>query len=98
MRLLKAFGSECSTASWAVMDRLRELFACHWLDHWGKATWRCQSVFVAEPYHLTAADVLEIDTIARTIGCEWEIDSNSWHFPGETIRLVFHEKETERKP
>lgn len=63
------------------------------LDHWGATTWNGRPAFVTEVYDLNAEDLLNAQTFAERIGCCWRVSANSWHYPGQTIRLLFFQQE-----
>lgn len=88
LRALKPRG----TSRGAIESHLREMFRGGWLDHTGRGIYRGRDAYIAEPYEISAAAVQEIATLARAIGCEWEIDANSWHYPANTLRVAFFEK------
>lgn len=91
-RLLAAYGCNHGlTSQWAVLDHLRETAKpSTWLDHVGTTTWHKQPCFVAEPYHLALAEVQSLARVAEDCGCQYKILANSWHFPGQTLRVLFY--------
>lgn len=68
-----------------------------WFDHTGQAEIWGQRVFVAEPYasSLSPGDFARIAEFATAIGCEWRLFANSWHVPGETLRIAFFARDSE---
>ena len=74
----------------------------HWLDHWGstKAPVRrlgregeLREYFVSEPYGFTAETAAGLNRLAEATGLVWSIESNSWWYPGATVRIVFEKPE-----
>ncbi len=63
-----------------------------WLDHWGTSRIGSRSVFVSEPYDFDLDDAKEVDVFCKTLGLGWYLSSNSWWYPGRTIRIVFYEE------
>lgn len=79
--------------------RRRDLFSgvntCgNLLDHYGLAAWpyagRKREMFVIEPYPYIGI-VKDLAAIEDHYNIETHIDSNSWHFPGWTVRVWFTE-------
>lgn len=103
-RAMKRFGcNRGDTTGWGVLfHAVRQVdptgkATCAWLDHWGVTPWHGKTALAAEPYSLSADDVASIDRFARELGIEWRLSSNSWWFPGRTIRVLFFEAEQEGK-
>ena len=65
----------------------------NFLDHWGTTKFYSDGrvSFVSEPY-LSPEQVLSAYEFAKFLDLEFSIESNSWHFPGSTTRLLFTEK------
>ena len=68
------------------------------LDHWGSTIggrYQCcddaNECFVSEPYGFCMDYAKILDAIGSTLDVVWHISSNSWHFPGKTIRIIIHE-------
>lgn len=67
-----------------------------WLDHWGTSAGPyscCQGpVFVSEPY---AFGFDEAEALMRFCdklgGLTWHVSSNTWWYPGSTVRITIHE-------
>ncbi len=97
-RMLKAFPSTSghrhrNTRGWAVLQDALRSFAhsSYWCDHPG-STWMNGiggTAFVVEPYTLNQYHLAEIAEFARQVGCKYEVSANSWHFPGNTVRVIF---------
>lgn len=69
-----------------------------WLDHYGTTTWRdFKDVFVSEPYSVDGKTLSQIEQFAERLGLECQVDANSWHFPGWTIRILLWPKEWEQE-
>ncbi len=60
-----------------------------WLDHYGKTILHDREVFVSEPYGLRLECLQDIQAFAQLVGLGYRILSNSWHYPGQTIRIAF---------
>lgn len=95
--LMKAFPGKMRWQStvgenvlWAVAGNGAE-----WLDHWGSTKFADKVMFVSEPYHFTEVDANHVAAIAKAIGCDWYVDSNSWWYPGHTIRIAFCQRDTD---
>ncbi len=90
--LLRAFpsakGASGSTSGSNVVDAVSRSLKLSWLDHWGSTKWRDRTAFVSEPYQLTLEDVQSVADLAKAIGCAYEIDANSFHYPGSTFRIL----------
>ena len=46
---------------------------------------------VAEPYGVEESDLPSILEFARMAQCSWFVSANSWHRPGDTLRIVFYQ-------
>ena len=96
--LLKEFGYEFSRRGACVVEHavacVRGDDLVGWLDHWGSTVFRGTSAFVSEPYCLTHKSLGAIATIAERCGCRYQVESNSWWFPGSTIRVLFYQDES----
>lgn len=90
----KAYGRSRPTtpAGEAMQGLLRHHWTERWLDHWGSTRHCAQVAFVAEPYGITEQEVALIATIASDLGCDWRLCSNSWWYPGSTLRILFYPK------
>ena len=66
-----------------------------WLDHFGTSKRGDRKTFVSEPYGISLSAMKSIELFAEKCGLEWNISSNSWWNPGETIRIEFWEKKDE---
>ncbi len=98
------FASACRTAlkkhdiyiepysgSDAVMFAVAEAVSgssTRWIDHWGSTVHHGMEAFVTEPY-LSIEDVASAVEMAKMLGLEIDISSNSWWFPGSTTRIAF---------
>lgn len=60
-----------------------------WCDHWGTVVINGKQCLASEPYGMTAESMKSAIEFAEKIGARLEIDSNSWWFPGRTVRLTF---------
>ena len=61
-----------------------------WADHWGTTKLADgRLAFVCYPYSLSAEEHAECERVALLMGAHFWVTSNSWWFPGSTIRLVF---------
>ncbi len=57
-----------------------------WMDHWGTTVLFGDQFFVSEPY------VIPLEPIKRfseLLGLPWVLDANSWHYPGNTYRVLW---------
>lgn len=70
----------------------------HWLDHWGSTDYHGKQCFVSEPYNLSAEAIKAISDFCRDAGFCWEILSNSWWYPGSTLRLLIYRREDGKPP
>jgi hypothetical protein len=84
----------------AAMERVKFLTELNSgvLDHYGTTSkkgeyysqdWE-EPLFVMEPYHFRQNDALFVEAFCKAVGVEWHVSAKSWHFPGETIRIVIH--------
>ncbi len=74
-------------------DPDKEIHSPIWSDHWGTAEWGShKDAFVSEPYGIGIDTLVAVDDFAKKVGCEWKLCSNSYHFPGNTFRIVFYPK------
>ena len=98
LRLLKAFGcrdhdtSGCGVLQHAMKHLAGNGWLDGWMDHWGSSTIGDRRVFVAEPYTLTLAEHGAIERLCAAIDCECWLSSNSWWYPGHTLRIVITPK------
>jgi hypothetical protein len=86
--LVRVFGGR-----WKITSRRAAVhhLAWHasWIDHWGSTSLDDGScVFVSEPYAIGPSELVAVEMLARAIGARWWLSSNSWHFPGSTLRIV----------
>ena len=89
----KSFGGCKRTEYGDVVTRLANNHGFAWLDHFGESVWYSgEKIFVSEPYQITNKDHSQISELARELDCEYRISSNSWWYPGHTIRIEFYEK------
>jgi len=72
--------------------------ADRWLDHWGTSNVGpfscCHKAlnFVSEPYDFGAKTAQAIDQFCDALGAlEWHVSSNTWWYPGRTVRVTIHE-------
>ena len=93
-RLKRAFGTLDPDKRDAISDRFaarRE----HVFDHAGQSIIPDRFIdpacFVCEPYGLDSATCILISRLCGDLGCYYLIDANSWHYPGKTIRVIFHQ-------
>lgn len=98
-----------SSRVWALQDAILEIARAaglepdfRWLDHWGvsdSGPYSCchgkNKCFVAEPYGFSTRTALWLDAIADALDLTWHISSNTYWFPGSTIRIILHEKKHE---
>jgi hypothetical protein len=88
--------SHNGASGWNVIDHLqRHLGRGGWLDHFGKGTYRGRPAFISEPYGVDLADIEKIAELAAVLGCEYEINPNSFWFPGATTRIAFYQQEAD---
>ena len=91
--LLKPTPVEIGKLTRAVRKRFGYLVPGYdWLDHWGVTNYYGERCFVSEPYNLRSNSLAEAEQFAQEIDCELVVLSNSWWFPGATIRLLFRAK------
>lgn len=64
-------------------------WGCRWLDHDGSTVWHGREAWVSEPYGLDAESLNQIELVARYTRLDHYVLSNSWWFPGSTIRILF---------
>ena len=62
-----------------------------WLDHCGTSDDDSRESFVSEPYRFASLDARELDSFCEALGLTWYLSSNSWWYPGRTVRIVIHE-------
>jgi hypothetical protein len=76
------------TNNYALIFSAAEAVGCSCLlDHWGSAQRNGETVFVSEPY---GAEAERVERLATFLGVNGVIESNSWHYPGYTVRVVFY--------
>lgn len=64
-----------------------------WLDEAGKPR-----AWVVQPYHLNETSMRAISDLCERLGLRvWCNGSDSWHFPGHTIALVFERVDAEAR-
>lgn len=79
---------------WVIHDAIATNFRAA-LDHYGTAKIDGEVVLVGEPYASAGLEVVDIARrLAEVLGCDIRMSSNSWHYPGKTIRFIF----SKRKP
>lgn len=73
------------------IDVLFQLASARVVDHFGTIDYRGRTAFVSEPY---ALDIPAIQEFVGMLGpgVRWDVEANSWHFPGQTFRIVFWEE------
>lgn len=77
----------------AFVDFLREnKLPYYWLDHWGVSVVQGERIFVSEPYE-NPDKIEEFFSFAKMLDLEYNINPNSWHFPGRTLRLELYPPE-----
>jgi hypothetical protein len=71
-----------------------------WLDHYGVSLggpWACchkaGECFVSEPYGFSFRAAQICEAVANALDLQWHVSSNTWHFPGRTVRITFHERQ-----
>ncbi len=97
LALLKAYGCDRGdTSAHSVLRHAEHASGqwWHWLDHWGSTTYHGRPCFVSEPYHLSEADVAAIAELCRRCNLDFHLSSNSWWFPGSTVRAVISQKQS----
>jgi hypothetical protein len=73
-----------------------------WLDHWGTSNvgpFACchKSLnFVSEPYEFGAREAKTLDRFCGALGggLQWHVSSNTWWYPGHTVRITIHEMQS----
>ncbi len=61
-----------------------------YLDHPGAARFAGDDeAFVFEPYRINADHLERCEWVADALECHCSISANSWHYPGETLRVAF---------
>ncbi len=94
--LRKILDKEYATFSLSsVLSNLaNETITC--IDHWGISAGYYSGdpeyCFVAEPYGIGHKELAVIEKFCKKHNLKWYVSSNSWHFPGKTIRLVIRPK------
>lgn len=94
VRRLRVYrGRHATTSSGLLRAMLQSVGdANHWLDHWGSSTSRDgRPAFVAEPYGFGPEVAGALDKLAAETGLEWSVESNSWWYPGHTVRIEIYE-------
>ena len=75
-----------------------------WLDHWGACVSGpfvcCHKHkvlnFVSEPYDFGSETARSVDRFCERLGnMEWHVSSNTWWYPGSTVRITIHETSKE---
>jgi hypothetical protein len=71
----------------------------YWLDHWGRCRkgsaaccYAIGDILVAEPYNFYSATAKSLDIFCKKLDLEWHVSSNSWWYPGSTVRIEIHPK------
>ncbi len=69
-----------------------------WVDHWGMSDggpFACCGEapnLVSEPYGFGTETAKALDRFCEALGgLKWHVSSNSWWFPGSTVRIIVHE-------
>lgn len=83
-------GRKSPTSGHGLLDEARRKLAIpgHWLDHAGSTKIGGVEVFVSEPYGFTPDMARGLDQLSKDTGLEWWVESNSWWYPGHTVRIV----------
>jgi hypothetical protein len=77
-----------SIEQWLFTDVLTR----QWLDHWGQTELPCgRTAFVSEPYLPIDWPLESVSTLAAELGIQSFVTTNSWWYPGSTIRIVLYE-------
>lgn len=76
-----------------AVSRTTKPSASSWLDHWGSSRQNDVTVFVTEPYSVTEGCLQAVGAFCRVLHLEWYVSSNTWWFPGRTVRIVIYEPE-----
>jgi len=66
----------------------------HCIDHWGISAGDHhtdpEDCFVSEPYGILLGELKAVEKFCKKHNLTWYVSSNSWHYPGKTIRLVIY--------
>lgn len=98
LRCLKVFGSPWhgGTCGWAAREAMRKAVDAQfshvtWLDHQGSTPMVGGGVaWVTEPYGDVERLAPVMSWLAHRLGCRWYVTSNSWWYPGFTVRGGLH--------
>lgn len=93
-RAIKALNVDTYRVSHDAFSRLSCLEAAldlsDWLDHWGSINTEYGTYFVSEPYGFTPSWAPSINRLCEFLGARWQVESNSWHYPGHTVRILIY--------
>lgn len=75
-------------------------YACTWLDHWGTSKGGpygcCKDCFVSEPYGFDFTKAKIIEALCQALDLTWHVSSDTYWYPGRTVRITIHEKASEK--
>jgi len=93
---------------WRAFCRLfdGELNRSCWLDHWGSTRLERPDgrpevtgnvLFVSEPYGFRGEMARDLERLRELTGLRWQLESNAWWNPGQTVRILILPAEGEPK-
>jgi len=85
----KEQGLDDLPTSMLLHETVRKLCDPRWLDHWGLSA---DDEFVSEPYNFNSKTAEALESLCSELGIEWTVSSNTWWFPGSTVRITLREK------
>ena len=91
---------QCRMRQWQPLVRIRDIHGIagesleprqRFFDHWGRTMTRGGYVVVAEPYFtaMTEEQWEDVRRFAIKYDLKYMVVPNSYHFPGQTLRIVF---------
>jgi hypothetical protein len=94
LALLRGYGCHKyeSTSGYILLPQIASNQSWGWLDHWGSTDYYGRSAFVSEPYGLGEDDLTAIADMCWRCDLRCEISSNSWRYPGATVRVLIFQK------
>ena len=94
LKMLKAFGCpDRATDGHSVLWHAISKTARHgrWVDHFGSSELYGRPAFVSEPYDFSAGTAQDVSAFCDPMGLRWVVCSNSYWFPGRTIRIAIYD-------
>jgi hypothetical protein len=81
-----------------LLDVVKHMEDGQWLDYWGMLSsgpFQCchghEGNLVDEPYYFGSDTALALDKFCQALGgLVWHVSSDSWRYPGCTVRITIH--------